>query len=86
MSRSSVVVTTLLDPQQATKEDLAALYRARWNAELDLCSQDQTVRLWQVDSGACQVLPGHTGEVFAAASHPDCTRLATAGGDRAIWL
>jgi hypothetical protein len=36
-SRSVVVVTTLLDPRQATKEDLAALYRARWNAELDLC-------------------------------------------------
>ena len=35
---SIVVVTTLLDPQQATKEDLAALYRARWNAELDLRS------------------------------------------------
>jgi hypothetical protein len=35
-TRSVVVVTTLLDPQQATKEDLAALYRARWNAELDL--------------------------------------------------
>jgi Transposase DDE domain len=31
-----VVVTTLLDPQQATKEELATLYRARWNAELDL--------------------------------------------------
>jgi hypothetical protein len=37
-TRSIVVVTTLLDPQQATKEDLAALYRARWNAELDLRS------------------------------------------------
>jgi hypothetical protein len=34
--RSIVVVTTLLDPRQATKEDLATLYRARWNAELDL--------------------------------------------------
>jgi hypothetical protein len=33
-----VVVTTLLDPQQATKEDLATLYRARWHAELDLRS------------------------------------------------
>src|SRR5262249_34245589 len=31
-----VGVTTLLDSRQATKEDLAALYRARWNAELDL--------------------------------------------------
>jgi hypothetical protein len=36
-TRSMVVVTTLLDPQQATKEDLAALYRQRWHAELDLC-------------------------------------------------
>jgi hypothetical protein len=35
-TRSVVVVTTLLDPQQATKEDLAELYRARWHAELDL--------------------------------------------------
>jgi hypothetical protein len=37
-TRSIVVVTTLLDPRQATKEDLATLYRARWNAELDLRS------------------------------------------------
>src|SRR5262245_32052879 len=35
-TRSVVVVTTLLDPRQVTKEDLAALYRARWNVELDL--------------------------------------------------
>src|SRR5579864_4628857 len=35
-TRSIVVVTTLLDPRQATKEDLATLYRARWHAELDL--------------------------------------------------
>jgi WD domain, G-beta repeat len=32
------------------------------------------------------VLHGHTGEVFAAAFHPDGTRLATTGRDRAIWL
>jgi WD40 repeat protein len=50
------------------------------------CRQDRTVRLWQIDSGACQVLRGHTDEVFAAAFHPDDTRLATAGRDRAVWL
>jgi hypothetical protein len=47
---------------------------------------DRTVRLWQIDSGACQVLRGHTNDVFAAAFHPDGTRLASAGRDQAIWL
>jgi len=37
-TRSVVVVTTLLDPEQASREDLASLYRARWNNELDLRS------------------------------------------------
>jgi Transposase DDE domain len=37
-TKSVVVVTTLLDPRQATKEELAELYRARWHAELDLRS------------------------------------------------
>ena len=32
------------------------------------------------------MLHRHTGEVFAGAFHPDGTRLATAGRDRAIWL
>jgi WD40 repeat protein len=50
------------------------------------CSQDFTVRLWEIDGGACQVLIGHTDEVFAAAFHPDGTRLATAGRDRAVSL
>jgi hypothetical protein len=33
-TKSIVVVTTLLDPEQTTKEDLALLYRARWNNEV----------------------------------------------------
>src|SRR5262245_36279839 len=37
-------------------------------------------------SGGFQVLPGHTDEVFASVFHPDGTRLATAGRDRAVWL
>ena len=31
-----VVVTTLLDPEATTKEDLAELYRRRWSQELDI--------------------------------------------------
>jgi hypothetical protein len=40
-----VVVTTLLDPRQTTKEDLAELYRARWNNELDLRSIKSTMQM-----------------------------------------
>src|SRR4029077_18652861 len=44
------------------------------------------IRLWEVGSGACRVLRGHTDDVFAVAFHPDGKRLATAGRDRAVWL
>jgi eukaryotic-like serine/threonine-protein kinase len=68
---------------------------------LATCSRDRTVRLWQIDPltlpsppspggegrvRGCQVLRGHTDEVFAVAFHPDGTRLATAGRDGAVWL
>ena len=44
-TRSVVVVTTLLDPEQASREDLASLYRARWNVELDLRSLKSTMQM-----------------------------------------
>jgi hypothetical protein len=44
-TKSVVVVTTLLDPRQTTKEDLATLYRARWNNELDLRSIKSTMQM-----------------------------------------
>lgn len=44
-TRSVVVVTTLLDPAQASKEELGALYRARWNNELDLRSLKSTMQM-----------------------------------------
>jgi hypothetical protein len=44
-TKSIVVVTTLLDPQETTKEDLATLYRARWNNELDLRSIKSTMQM-----------------------------------------
>src|SRR5947209_2618858 len=44
-TRSLVVVTTLLDPQQTTKEDLATLYRARWHNELDLRSLKSSMQM-----------------------------------------
>src|SRR6185503_20170414 len=42
---SIVVVTTMLDPAQASKADLARLYRARWNNELDLRSIKSTMQM-----------------------------------------
>ncbi len=44
-TKAIVVVTTLLDPQETTKEDLATLYRARWNNELDLRSIKFTMKM-----------------------------------------
>jgi len=40
-----VIATTLIDTDVFTKADLAQLYRARWNAELDLRSLKQTMRM-----------------------------------------
>jgi hypothetical protein len=43
--RTLIIATTLLDPNEFSKEDLAQLYRARWNAELDLRSLKQTLQM-----------------------------------------
>ena len=40
-----IVVSTLLDAEEVTASDLAELYRARWNAELDLRSLKQTMQM-----------------------------------------
>jgi hypothetical protein len=40
-----LLATTLLDAQEYSKDDLAELYRARWNAELDLRSLKQTLQM-----------------------------------------
>jgi len=43
--RVLVVATTLLDSNAFTRDELAGLYRARWNAELDLRSLKQTLQM-----------------------------------------
>jgi hypothetical protein len=47
-TRSIVVVTTLLDPKQTTKEDLATLYRARWHNELDIRSLKSAMQMGEL--------------------------------------
>ncbi|MBY0457252.1 MAG: IS4 family transposase, partial [Gemmataceae bacterium] len=44
-TRSVVVVTTILDPEQASREELASLYRDRWQVELDLRSLKSTMQM-----------------------------------------
>jgi len=54
-TKEIVVVTTILDPAQASREDLAELYRARWNNELDLRSMKITLQM--------QILRGKTPDL-----------------------
>ena len=44
-TKAVVVVATLLDPVKTTKNDLAVLYRARWNNELNLRSIKSTMKM-----------------------------------------
>src|SRR5262249_5332549 len=44
-TQTIIVATTMLDAQEITKSDLAQVYRARWNAELDLRSLKQTMQM-----------------------------------------
>jgi hypothetical protein len=43
--REYVLVTSLFDDKQYSAEDLAELYRARWNAELDIRSLKSTMQM-----------------------------------------
>jgi hypothetical protein len=43
--QSLIIATTLLDAGAFTKDDLATLYRARWQAELDLRSLKETMQM-----------------------------------------
>ncbi len=69
------------------------------SSRLASCGQDRTVRVWKIaeiknglansplaTSPPCQLLTGHTDEVYAVALHPDGTRLATASRDGTVWL
>jgi WD40 repeat protein/serine/threonine protein kinase len=49
------------------------------------CSQDRTVRLWQIDGSECRVLRGHSIGL-AVAFNPDGTRVATGGFDDVVRL
>ena len=44
-TKQFVIVTSLLDAELYTREELAGLYRARWHAELDIRSIKQTMKM-----------------------------------------
>mgnify|MGYP001826351402 CR=1 FL=1 len=51
-SKVLVIATTLLDPVEYPKEELAALYRARWNVEFYIRSLKQTLQIESIEAMA----------------------------------
>ena len=78
-TRSIVVVTTLLDPEETTKEELAELYRQRWNNEVcqaDCASRDTLYRpRGAADSGRRGAAGAGTMESAAPQDQPRRTAM-----------
>ena len=47
-TKTIIVVTTLLDAEETTKEELASLYLSRWNNELDLRCIKSTMQMYDL--------------------------------------
>ena len=59
--KSLIIVTTLLDPREFSKEELADLFRQRWQAELDLRSIKDVM---QMDVLRCKTAPMVRKEIW----------------------
>jgi len=71
------VITTLIDPVQYTKEDIAQLYGFRWNAELDIRSIKDALNLGHVRCKSPQMV---RCEVWTTLLAYNLIRMTAAGG------
>ena len=64
--------------------------RLAWSPDgrfLAAASRDETVRIWEVETGKCRtVLKGHKDSVFCVAWSPEGKTLASGGADNTIRL
>ena len=68
--KTLIIATTLLDADEFTKDDLAQLYRQRWNAEASHAHYVQRYTFWQEDEAAYTCNQGIIGSGAMATAMP----------------
>ena len=65
-----------------------AIYTCSWSRDgkrVLTCSEDKSIKLWEIGSGACtQTLVGHGGEAYAGSFSPSGSIIGSRGEDAVL--
>jgi len=83
---STPTAARLVTRRQGHRQRVESLAFSRDGVTIASGDQAGEIRVWNVHTGASQVLAGHTGVVAALAFHPDGRQLASASADGLVCL